>query len=462
MKRFHFAAALAAFSLGCAAVAYPDPAYQPMVFASVLCVIWCIQAMPPGLVAKIMANLSSPGMHRQFGKVDGGDDGIEIKAALDKISGQVKEQGEKALAEAKKAGDMSQETKAKVDELLVKQGELQARLLEAEQKLARRGSGQGEQGEKSIGQQFVESEGYKAFMASGGMKTSRDAHAFQLKAITSASAGTSVEPDRQAGIVAPQQRRMTVRELVTPGTTESNVIQYLQETGFTNAAAATAENTRKPESAITFEPRNANVITIPHFIKATKQILDDFKQLQSYIDGRLRYGLQLAEEAQLLKGSGSGNNLLGLFTAATAYAAPITIPGTLTRIDILRLALLQAELAEFPSTGIVLHPADWAAIELIKDSTGSYIFANPQSLAQPGLWGRPVIATPAMTVDDFLVGAFQLGAQVFDREQANVVIATQNEDDFVKNMITIRAEERLALAVYRPEAFVKGKVTPAS
>ena len=126
----------------------------------------------------------------------------------------------------------------------------------------------------------------------------------------------------------------------------------------------------------------------------------------------------------------------------------------------LRLALLQAELADYPATGIVLHPADWAAIELLKDSTGAYIFANPQSLAQPGLWGRPVVNTPAMTVDNFLVGAFQLGAQVFDREDANVVIATQNEDDFVKNMITIRGEERLAMALYRPEAFVKGDITP--
>jgi HK97 family phage major capsid protein len=174
----------------------------------------------------------------------------------------------------------------------------------------------------------------------------------------------------------------------------------------------------------------------------------------------LYYGLKLVEDTQLLGGSGVGNNLNGIYTQATAYAAPIVI-ATPTRIDVLRLALLQAELAEFPSTGIVLHPSDWAAIELTKDTTGAYVFANPQSLAAPGLWGRPVVTTQAMTVDTFLVGAFQLGAQLFDREQANIVIATQNEDDFVKNMITIRAEERLALAVYRPEAFVKGDITPA-
>ena len=127
----------------------------------------------------------------------------------------------------------------------------------------------------------------------------------------------------------------------------------------------------------------------------------------------------------------------------------------------LRLALLQAELAEYPSTGIVLHPADWTAIELLKDDNGAYIFANPQSLAQPGLWGRPVVTTQAMTFDQFLVGAFRLGAQVFDRQQATITIATENEDDFLTNLVTILAEERLALAVYRPEAFVKGDMTPA-
>ena len=407
--------------------------------------------------ADLLAGLSMLGVAGTVENVD------EIKRELKRIGDDVKTAGETALKEAKAAGDMSAETKKVVDELLVKQGDWMSRLQATEQKLDAHSKPGDDEGQKSIGVQFVESDGFKEFMAKGGMKTSRDAHAFGLKAITSAanSAGAGVTPDRQEGIVAPPPRRLTVRELITPGTTESNVIQYLQETGFTNAAAATAENTRKPESTITFEPKNANVITIPHFIKATKQILDDFKQLQSYIDGRLRYGLALAEDAQMLKGSGVGNNLLGLYTAATAYAAPIAIAGAATRIDILRLALLQAELAEYPSTGIVLHPSDWAAIELLKDTTGAYIFANPQSLAQPGLWGRPVVQSTGMTVDDFLVGAFQLGAQVFDREEANVVIATQNEDDFVKNMITIRAEERLAMAVYRPEAFVKGKLTPA-
>lgn len=392
-----------------------------------------------------------------------GDEPGEIKAALAKISDQVKEQGEKAMSEAKKSGDMSTETKAKVDEMLVKQGELQARLQEAEQKLDRRGGNPADEA-KSAGQSLVASPEFKEYVAGGNYKKGFN---FPVKAVVNittdaASAGDLVAPDRLQGIVAAPERRMTVRDLITPGTTGSNLIQYVKETGFQNMAATVVEGTAKPKSDITFDLVASSVVKIATYVKASTEILADAAMLQSYIDGRLRYMLSYVEEAQLLKGSGVGNNLNGIYTQASAYAAPIAIPGPLTRIDILRLALLQAELAEYPATGIVLHPSDWAAIELQKDSTGAYIFANPQSLAQPALWGRPVVGTQAMTADTFLVGAFKLGAQVFDRMQANVMVATENEDDFIKNMVTILAEERLGLAVYRPEAFIKGKATPAA
>jgi HK97 family phage major capsid protein len=390
------------------------------------------------------------------------DDPDALMLELKRIGDDVKLAGEKAISESKKAGDMSVETKIKVDELLVKQGELQARLLEAEQKLARPTPG-GDDGEKSAGHQLVGSEKFKEYTASGNYKKSLNFPVKSIVTVTSAtgSAGAAVAPDRLAGINMGPSRRMTVRDLLTPGTTSSNLIQYIKETGFQNMAAMVAEGAAKPKSDLTLALVSAAVKKIATYIKASTEILQDAPMLQSTIDERLRYMLSFVEEGQLLNGDGTGNNLNGIYTQAIAYAAPITIASP-TRIDVLRLALLQAELAEYPSTGIVLHPSDWAAIELTKDTTGAYIFANPQSLSQPALWGRPVVGTQAMTVDTFLVGAFRLGAQVFDRQQANVVIATENEDDFINNLVTILVEERLALAVYRPEAFVKGDITPAS
>lgn len=391
-------------------------------------------------------------------------DPTEIKAELKKIGDQVKEHGEKALAEAKKHGDMAAEMKPRVDELLIKQGELQARLLDVEQKAARHGKEE-QLAVLSAGSQLTSSEAFKAWVDVGGMKSTQSGFVCPIPRAALTSIATTntntvgVAPDMQPGVIPGTQRRMTIRDLITPGATESNMIQYVKETGFTNAAAPVSEGTLKPESTITYALTQSAVVTIAHWIKASKQILDDFKALASNIDGRLRYGLALIEEGQLLKGSGVGNNLNGIYTQATAYVAPIVVP-TPTSIDVLRLMLLQAELAEYPSTGIVLHPADWAAIELTKDTTGAYIFANPQALATPSLWGRPVVATQAMSVDTALVGAFRMGAQLFDREDANVVISSENTDDFIRNMVTIRCEERLALATYRPEAFVKNANLP--
>jgi HK97 family phage major capsid protein len=387
----------------------------------------------------------------------------DVKAELGKIGQQVKEAGERALAEAKRHGDMSAELKPKVDEMLVKQGELQARLVEAEQKLARRGEPE-KKANQTLGEHLVNDPGFAEWLKSGGMKSAQSGYVCNVKAALTSIATTNtttvgVNPDIQTGIVGLPTRRLTVRDLLMPGATDSNLIQYVRETGFTNSAAPVTEGALKPESSIVFDLVQTAVVTIAHWIKASKLILDDMKQLQSYIDGRMRYGLQLVEENQLLKGSGTGNNLNGIYTQATAYSAPISVPSP-TTIDVLRLMLLQAELAEYPSTGIVLHPSDWAAIELTKETTGGYIFANPQSLATPSLWGRPVVATQAMTVDTALVGAFKMGGQYFSREDINVVVSSEDQDNFVKNMVTIRAEMREGLAVYRPQAFVKNTNLP--
>jgi HK97 family phage major capsid protein len=177
--------------------------------------------------------------------------------------------------------------------------------------------------------------------------------------------------------------------------------------------------------------------------------------LQSYIDGRLRYGLAYAEELQLLHGDGLGTNLNGVYTQATAMTDPGIVPLP-QKLDVIRMAMLQATLAEYQPSGMVLHPTDWAGIELTKDTQGRYIIGDPKNDLPARVWGLPVVATQAMLLGKFLVGAFQQGAQIFDRQDARVELSTEDSDNFRKNLVTILAEERLALAVYRPLAFVKG------
>lgn len=387
----------------------------------------------------------------------------ELNASLKQIGDQIKAQAEASQKEIARSGEMQAETRAKVDEMLSKQGELQARLQEAEQKLVNASNGGGKiERQLSAGEMVVASEQMEGVNASfrGSRRVS-----VPRAAITSvpASGGGLVSPDRRQEIILPPERRLTIRDLIAPGTTDSNAIEYVRETGFTNNAAPVAEGGAKPYSDITFELVNAPVRTLAHLFKASRQILDDSAALQSYIDARARYGLLTVEEAQLLYGNGTGANLQGLMTLAETYAAPggIVVTGE-QRIDRLRLALLQAELSEFPADGIVLNPIDWAAIELTKDSEGRYIVGQPQEGTAARLWNRPVVSTQAMQQDEFLTGAFRLGAQIFDRMDIEILVSTENADDFEKNMVTIRAEERLAFAVYRPEAFVTGALTAAA
>lgn len=384
-------------------------------------------------------------------------DPIEIKKALDALSNEVRREAQEA---ATKGFALTAELKEKFDNMLIAQGEMQAALKEVQQKQV---AGTGDQEDSlTAGQVVINSASFK--LAQEQLASGRKANAsIQVKAITTApgSVGQAIAPDRREGIMMLPNRRMTVRDLLMPGQTSSGVIVYSKETGFTNNAAPVGEGQRKPESDITAVVVTETVKKIATFVKASTEVMADLPQLRSIIDMRLRYMLAFREEAQLLMGSGIGNNLNGLYTQAAAFAPPTGVDAVTSPIDRLRVALLQAELAEFPSDGMVLNPIDWANIEMLKDGQGRYLIGNPQGTLAPTLWNRPVVPTQAMPVGQFLAGAFGLGAQIFDREEANVVIATENEADFVENLVTILIEERLALAVYRPEAFIKGPLKAA-
>ncbi|UTL92463.1 phage major capsid protein [Pseudomonas fluorescens] len=389
----------------------------------------------------------------------------QVSAELKQATSDFSKQAENALAEAKKAGSLSEETKNAVDELATKfnslteaEKQLKAQLGELEQEFARLPAPGTPTARDSAGGVVIKSEGLKQFAANveGGKRISVPVQAALLSVNVP---GTIVAPDRLPGIdVAPKQR-LFIRDLIAPGRTTSNTIYWVQQTGFTNNAAVVPENTVKPYSDIAFAEKITPVRTIAHMFKASKQILDDFAQLQSMIDTEMRFGLKYVEEQEILFGDGTGAHLEGIVPQASAFSAAFEVEQQ-NGIDDLRLAMLQAQLARLPASGHVLHFIDWAKIELTKDSLGRYILANPLGLAGPVLWGLPVVATEiAAFQGKFLTGAFQTGAQLFDREEANVVISTENADDFERNMISIRGEERVALAVKRPEAFIYGNFT---
>lgn len=391
----------------------------------------------------------------------------ELAGSLATIKETVGNLGADFTAKLAQTGEASAELTEKVDKALSELGDATTRLGDLEKRAAREKDVQ-EQGFKSLGDMVIESAAYKAGNLTGASRGSIKVSADRA-AITSAnttvgagrSPGTSLVPgQRLPGIIGLPQRQMTIRDLLLQGRTTSSVIEYVKQTGYTNNAAPVAETTAKPYSDLTFDMTSAPVRTLAHLFKASRQILDDAEGLRSYIDGQARYGLEFVEENQLLNGSGTGQNIHGLVPQATAFAPAFT-PADATGIDRIRLAILQVFLAQFPATGIVLHPTDWASIELTKDAGGNYIIGNPQGALSPTLWNLPVVSTQAMAAGEFLVGAFSYAAQIFDRMDIEVLLSSENVDDFEKNMFTIRAEERLALAVYRPEAFVTGDVEAA-
>lgn len=271
------------------------------------------------------------------------------------------------------------------------------------------------------------------------------------------SQGTSLVPGhRVPEIVAPYERQLTIRDLLGAAVTASNSIEFPKETSFTNAAAPVAETTAKPYSDITFDLVSTPVRTLAHLFKISRQILDDGPALAAYVGRRGTYGLKSVEQAQLLNGSGSGQNLFGIIPQATAYETARTEAGD-TPLDILNHAISQAEEADLPVTGIVLSKADWRKIVGQKDLGGNYISTDsPFGLTAPQLWNLPVVATNALPAGTFLTGAFKDGATIFDRLEVEVLLSTENVDDFERNMATVRIEERLALAVFRPDAFITG------
>lgn len=337
--------------------------------------------------------------------------------------------------------------------------ELRAQVADLEQKGARRGGGGGKSDTLDLAKILEDSAGFASLKSKNTPKCSIPLPPtfFSKAALTSTTAAVTavVDPMKLPGIIIQGQRRMTIRDLLPVLPTEQGSVEYVREVSFTNSATPVAEGALKPQSTPTLELMTAKIITIAHWAHASKQILDDVPQLQNYLDNRLRYGLQYVEELQLLMGSGTGENLNGLYTQATAYAAPFTYASP-TSLDMLRLAIGQIENSNYRASAIVLNPDDWTRIELMKTTDTAYLLANPKENGARVLWGLPVVTTAAMTIDKFLVGDFPTAAILFDRQEPTLDIAFTDQDDFVRNLVKLRVEERVGLAVTLPGALVKG------
>ena len=328
---------------------------------------------------------------------------------------------------------------------------------------------------KSLGQRFVDSEEFKSLQGGRNGYTmpapfgiEGDLGAFYgrkdvFTALPSGTPGDFGTPMRM-GIVERAKRTSRVRDLFDVRQTSTNMIEFFRVSGFTNNAAAVSERsgspatfTSKPQSALAVAGAQAPVRTIAHYEVAHRNVLDDEPTLRGVIDNELLYGLRLVEDDQILNGDGTGSNLTGVLstTGIQSYAWSAGVADD-TRIDAVRRGITKALLAYYEPTGIIVHPNDLEDIELTKDQQLQYLMVMSVSMgADARLWRLPIVETPAIAEGTALVGSFGLGATLYDRMQGTIRVSEQHSDFFVRNAVAILAEERIALAVTRPESFVE-------
>lgn len=387
----------------------------------------------------------------------------EVKTTVEALNKAHADQGKQVaeiLAANQNNEKVSKDAIAKADKLAADITALTDRLVESEQKMAA-GVQEGKIAPKTLGQIIIATDAFKDFASGASNKARIDV---QANTITGQDGGspprnsdTLVAADRLAGIVPGAFRRLRIRDILPQGVTSSNAIEFTRELAFTNAAAETAEGDTKPQATLTFELVNAPVRTIAHWIKATKQALDDAQALASYIDARLRHGVNNRIDSQILNGNGVSQNLSGLLTPQNYTSFSPTVGET--ELDSLNRMKYLVDTSDYMATGIVLNPATWGGIERIKGDDDHYVVGSPLAPYGPTLWGLPVVVSNQMVAGKALVAGFDVLAQVFERSGTVVEMFEQDETNVQKNLVTIRAEARLALAVYTPAASRYGALT---
>lgn len=326
-----------------------------------------------------------------------------------------------------------------------------------------------------IGAKAVASDGYKELLESGALKdgsrlkfnaslvtTERELFKNLLAAggektlVTGASdtqAGAFVQNDRQ-GYYPMLLRPRFLTQLISVMDTDSDVVEFVRQTGFTNNAAETAEATSsadgtKPESALAFEVVQQNVQNIAHWLPATRRALADAGQLAGLIDDALREGVNQRLETQIVSGGGTGTNLRGIYN--TSGIATQAVGGD-TKLDAVHKAITQIRLAFIEPTAVGLHPNDWEELRLAKDTNGNYLMGSPWSDGAATLWGLPGVVGSQFTEGTGLVGKYD-EAKLWIREGIEVLASDSHSDFFVKNIVVLLAEMRVAFGVPRPAAF---------
>lgn len=393
--------------------------------------------------------------------------------SLTKQQDDLKEAHNIVMGALEKAEKVSKTTQDNIDQAISKANETATTVVDLAQKfddVVKQITNNAARGPMSVRGELLKSlegdskERYQNFMK-GDTKSLR----LTLKEITSADVSTGVKREPYIdSLVSLERPPLRIRNLLTVVPVQSDAVKYGKQTLRTNAARIVAEGTTKPYSSYKWEDDTATIEVIAHLAKLTLQALADAPRLAAEVESEMRFGLAMAEEAEILNGDGTSGHLSGLRMNATAFAIPPGMDGSnvLTPIDRLRVAMLQIHLAYAVPDGHVLNPINVAEIDLMRrdpDQGGGYLFSRPDGdTGVVRMWRLPVVESPSMDVNEFLTGAFKYSAHLYDRQGVTVAISTENDDDFETNKATMRCESRIGLGVRRGYGLVTGDLKPGS
>lgn len=374
----------------------------------------------------------------------------EIKSALDEHGKALDAKMQEYHAELEKHGNASTNITAKIDELSDSYKSLRDELTDVARKQT--AAAASDTHAESLGAQFVESDAFSA-LAKRQVNSAR----IEVKN-TVVGDGTTTFPMQRPDIVGGSFLPLTIRQALTAVNVESSSVTAIREATHTNSAAETAQGAAKPESVVTFEQFNVPMETVAHFIKVSNQLLADAPAVTSYIDTRLRDGLAQRIDAQLLVGNGTAPNLSGLTDAGNFVAFTATSGANLA--DSINKAKYERWAAGEVPDSVIVNPADWGALEVLREGAGSgmYLYGAPGTIAGLNPFGLQVIISNHMPAGSFLVGNLRGSVILYQRQSAVIEMGFVN-DDFTKNLVTIRAEERLGLGVDRPAGLTFGAIT---
>jgi len=279
--------------------------------------------------------------------------------------------------------------------------------------------------------------------------------------VDSTTAANVVAPDRQTGIVFAPDRIVHVRQFLPQGATNSEVIRYVQENGFSDGTAMKAEGSAvDPNTHFNLESKDAPVRTVNSYVRISTEMLNDVQGLTAFLNTRLTSKLRLKEDNFLLYGSNSPS-FTGLTEAASAYS-DILADSNVNTYDVLSAAIQQARVAEYTPNAIMVHPDSYYAMLRDKGTDAHYIMPESARYGgqRPNIDGVPLIASTAITTGDFLVGDFS-AAQLFDRQQSTIRFYEADQDNAIKGLVTVTINERIAMPIYNPTAFIYGTLAAA-